>query len=602
MDCGSSMTFLRTLGRMMRPWPRPKQLLVVETDGFGFRAGLVRVKGGKTSFECVVDSEAADPLAGLSDIVARLQQVCRDLPKEAILLTPAVVPAVLQLPVAPTRPRPHAQMQEMIRWELEPFFIQRVGLWKLGIILVRRGHLSEDQMREIIQELERRKEEKHRALGSRASTLFGEVAVEWGYITPEQRDACLKIQEQFQVTDEEMVCGWSPQPLPPGETPKGPGERLGKEGGRYPWLVCGSSRAERSRWVALFQAQGFELKGIYPLVGCSAAVLNGSSAPSSALIEVRDGVMGCLRLSGERIQALQLYYAADRSFSEEAPLAWVGGEADTLYLSGQDHRIHPLSAALAALRQQETRFIPVEVEPSTLPDGMSAAALSGMLGAARHALRLPGGGRAVCVPARDPGPPLRHRVGIWWLSAGLLALVIVGTAEFSLAVRRQAARRHQAEALEALNALKEEASAIQERQEAIKRVQKSLEERRREWREMSQRRDYLESELPGRADRILSFLDRVAGALPKEMVLERVAEEQGAFLIRGWALSERATQRFAEQLAVAMIPLGLKTASLDVSTEKGRFGLAGHTVILRLVPTSPSAPSATESNRSEEKG
>ncbi|MCG3117788.1 MAG: hypothetical protein LLH30_19125 [Candidatus Manganitrophus sp. SA1] len=601
MDRGGPSTSLRTLGRMMRPWPRPKQLLVVETDGFGFRAGLVQAKGGKTSFECVVDSEAADPLAGLSDIVARLRQAGRELPKEAILLTPAVVPAVLQLPVAPTRPRPHAQMQEMIRWELEPFFIQRVGLWKLGIILVRRGYLSEDQMREIIQELERRKEEKHRSLGSQASTLFGEVAVEWGYITSEQRDACLKIQEQFQVTDEEMVCGWSPQPVP-GELPKGLDERSGKEGGRYPWLVCGTSRAERSRWVALFQAQGFELKGIYPLVGCSAAVLSGSSAPSSALIEVRDGVMGCLRLSGERVQALQLYYAADRSFSEEAPLAWVGGEADTLYLSGQDHRIHPLSAALAALRQQETRFIPVEVEPSTLPHGMSAAALSGMLGAARHALRLPGGGRAVCVPAHDPGPPLRQRVGIWWVSAGLLALVIIGIVELSLAVRRQAARRHQAEALGTLNALKREGSAIQERQEAIKKVQRSLEERKQEWEEIAQRRTYLESELPGRVDRILSFLDRVAVALPKEMVLERITEEQGSFLIRGWSLSERAIQRFAEQLAVAMTPLGLKAVSLDVSAERGRLGLAGHAVTLRLAPIPPPIPPSVESNRSEEKG
>jgi hypothetical protein len=573
--------------------------LVVETDGFGFRAGLVRATGRKSSFECVVDSEAADPLAGLADIVGRLRQIGRELPKEAILLTPAVVPAVLQLPVAPTRPRPHPQMQEMIRWELEPFFIQRVGLWKLGIILVRRGYLTEEQMREVIRELERRKEEKR--MGSRASTLFGEVAVEWGYITPEQRDACLKIQEQFQVTDEEIVCGWSPQPTT-GVPPKGMDERSGKEGEKYPWLVCGTSRAERSRWVALFQTHGFELRGIYPLVGCSAAVLNGSSAPSSALIEVRDGVMGCLRLSGERVQALQLYYAADRSFSEEAPLSWVGGEADTLYLSGQDHRIHPLSAALAALRQQETRFIPVEVEPSSLPPGMSAAALSGMLGAARHALRLPGGGRAVCVPAHDPGPPLRQRVGVWWFSAALLALAILGILESSLAIRRKTARRHHAEALETLNALKREGSAIQERQEEIKKAQKSLEERKREWEEIAQRRVYLASELPGRADRILSLLDRVAGALPKEMVLERVAEEQGAFLIRGWALSERAIQQFAERLAAAMIPLGLKTVSLDVTAEKSRLGLAGHAVTLRLAPIPPPAPAAAGSNRLEEKG
>lgn len=568
-------------------------------DGFGLRAALIRAEGRKVVFECVTGSQVSDPALALAEAKRRLMQSGREVPKDAILLTPTVIPAVLELPVAPNKPRPYAQMQEMIRWELEPFFVQRVGVWKLGDILVSRGYLTGDQLEQIKLDLERRKEEKHHHLaGMSTSTLFGEVAIGLGFITQEQRDECLAIQQQFHVSDDEMICGWSPQSPPS----KDSGRDAIKGEGKYPWLVCGMSRGERSRWISLFKRVGLELKGIYPLVGCSAAALNGNLTPSSAMIEIRAGIMGCMRLTGERVVSLQLYYTAGQPLSGQAPLTSVSSKTDTLYLSGEDRSIRSISEALSAVGQQETRSIPVEVEHSPLSSEISPAALSGMLGAARHRLGLFGGGRAVSVPVRDPGPPLRQRVTVWWVSAGIAFILIIGALDLSLSLRTSGIRTGHTEALHALSALEKEESAIKERTEAIKKLKEGLLAMQKEMDGMTRQREFLERELPNRPHRIISFLDLVADALPAEMVINRFAEREGGeILITGWAMSERTAQRFVERLAAATIPLGLKMVGLDVSAEKGRLGLSGHLVEIRFLPVQPSAPVEASVGREEKR-
>lgn len=553
----------------------------METDGFGFRAALLRLEGQKVRFGRVIEIDGADANAALTTLRGRLQAF-GPLPKEAILLTPAVIPAVLDLPIASARQRPYGQMQEMIRWEMEPFFVQRVGVWKLGLILARRGYLSETQMSEILQEMERRKGDRQRGWGERSSSiLFGEVAVEREFITPAQRDEALGIQQQLQTTDDEMVCGWSPQPSATGPAKGGAGKT-----GKSPWLVCGMSRSERTRWVELFRRHGFALQGIYPLIGCSAAAVNGAASSPAALVEVRAGAVGCVRFSENRVASLQLYYNIDRPLSEEVPAVWVGGEAAALFLPGEGHPIQSLPGGLLTLRSEGDRFIPVEVEPSALPGGMEAASLSGILGAARHAWGLSGASRAVCVPGYDPGPPLRRRPPVWWAATGLLILFVLGGLEFFLTVRLERTRSRFTEASQALKALRDESAAVRERREAVKKLQETVQERRRESEEIARRRAFLELQLPGRADRILSLFESVTAALPAEMVIERIAEEGEGIQIVGWALSERAIQRFARRLAAAIAPM--KIVGLDVSAEKGRRGLSGHRANLRLaLPDAP---------------
>jgi hypothetical protein len=581
-------------------WSRPKRLLAVEIDGFGLKAALMRTEGRKVVFECVTGSQVADPASALAEAKRKLMQSGREIPKNSILLTPTVIPAVLELPVAPNKPRPYAQMQEMIRWELEPFFVHRVGVWKLGDILVSRGYLTGDQLQQIKLDLERRKEDKHHHFaGISTSTLFGEVAIELGFITPDQRDECLAIQQQFHISDDEMICGWSSQSPP---SSKDSGKDAVKGEGKYPWLVCGMSRDERSRWIALFKRLGFDLQGIYPLVGCSAAALNGNLTPSSAMIEIRAGIMGCMRLTGERVVSLQLYYTAGQPLSEQAPLTGVSSKTDTLYLSGEDHSIRSISETLSAIGQQETRSIPVEVEHSPLSSEISPAALSGMLGAARHRLGLWGGARAVSIPIRDPGPPLRQRVTVWWISAGMAFILIIGAMEISLSLRMRSIRTGHTEALHALSALEKEESAIKERAEAVKKLKEGLLALRKEMDGVVRQRAFLEGELT-RPQRILSFLDLVADALPAEMVINRFAEREGGeILITGWAMSEKVAQRFVERLAAATLPLGLKMVGLDVSAEKGRLGLSGHSAEIRFFPVQPQALPAIGSDTKSEAG
>lgn len=73
------------------------------------------------------------------------------------------------------------------------------------------------------------------------------------------------------------------------------------------------------------------------------------------------------------------------------------------------------------------------------------------------------------------------------------------------------------------------------------------------------------------------------------MVIRRIeGKEDGEIFIIGWGISEKGIQRFAEQLAKGIWPLGFRMASLDAKMERGRYGLPGHAVEVRLVISQPS--------------
>lgn len=559
-------------------YARRRRLIGIESDGFGFRAALLETTRGRVRVERVATGEAVEPRVALPQILAALRESGGDFPREAILLTPTAIAAVLALPVTPARPRSYEHMQGMIRWELEPFFVRRVGVWRLGQILVRRGHLAERYVSEVLQEAEHRREDTRRAGRARSlPTLFGEVAVERGLVSAIQRDEALSIQQHLQVTDDELVCGWSPQ--------------ASSATAKHPWLVCGLGRAERGMWVELFAEQGLRLERIYPLVGCSAAALNGSVAAEAAVIEIRAGVMGCMRLDQGQVTSLDLFYTAGRGSSEPLSPALADQEGETLYLSGDDQRVQSLSEALAVLGRQTARLVPNELEAAALPPGVAPTALTGILGAARHAWRLAGGSRAVSVPARDPSPPLRQRVEVWWISMAIGALALIAAAEATQAWRVASTGARQATALNAVASLRGEQTGIEERQAKLAERQKAVDDLTRQLDEATGRKAFVETDVLGRAAQVLALLDALARALPRDMVLEQLAaDDRGDVRLEGWGVSEQVLRDFASQVAASIAPLHLRMVDLQASPQPGRRGVPGFRLKVRLTPISPSAP------------
>ena len=177
------------------PFPgRASSILVCETDGFHLHGAVIRRDGKQLKVEATARSEALEYREAVTEMLASLRsQGWRG--RHAILLTPAVYSTLLELPVSPKQKRPALQMQELIRWELEPLLVQHNMRWSTGQILLAMGYLDEAQVTEVLD----RQQGKHKSGGHGniyTYKRYGELAMEMGYVTQAQVDEGLAILSQ----------------------------------------------------------------------------------------------------------------------------------------------------------------------------------------------------------------------------------------------------------------------------------------------------------------------------------------------------------------------------------------------------------------------
>jgi hypothetical protein len=135
--------------RNILPFGKSSELLVCETDGFSLRAAVVKRNGIRVDVIHHVQSELSDMAEAIKDIVSQLESKGWK-GKETILLSPAVLSTLVELPVDPKKPRPLAQMQELVRWEVEPLLMQHTTQWTVGHLLVGQGYMSADQAQTVM--------------------------------------------------------------------------------------------------------------------------------------------------------------------------------------------------------------------------------------------------------------------------------------------------------------------------------------------------------------------------------------------------------------------------------------------------------------------
>jgi hypothetical protein len=104
------------------PFSAPSELLVFETDGFSLRAAVIKNAGKSPQVVFTANSSFADMAEAVKEIAEQLKQNGFKGGK-AILLSPAVLSTLVELPINPKKSRPIPQMQELIRWEVEPLLM-----------------------------------------------------------------------------------------------------------------------------------------------------------------------------------------------------------------------------------------------------------------------------------------------------------------------------------------------------------------------------------------------------------------------------------------------------------------------------------------------
>lgn len=543
------------------------RLLACETDGFMLRAAIVQARAKQPVIEAVAESRAVDFTAAVAEVVAQFREDAVDVPVSALLLTPSLITAMLELPVKADKPRPDGEMRELIRWEMEPLFAQQIALWSIGAILVGRGHLTEGRRDELIAQA--------RGTLNRGGSLFGELAIEQGFVTREQVEEALELQQHLQVMDQTLACGWAV----PGDT----GERAMQTG----WLACAVGEPLRQRWTEAFAQSGIHLDWLYPLVGPAIAALPGEEG-AQALLEMRQGMVACIRREGDAVTGLHLVQAGDDALSVgdclEACHDLLRGDIRTPWLHGEWTRYPVLVEQLIERLGRELKPVPLAHEVQ------AAWSTAGVAGAAAHALGLQPRAMAVRLRGRPPGPPLYQRPQAWVAAAVAAALLGTGALEWSFLARAQSLEAERATYQEKLAAIESVSLRIKDEKQEAATTEQTLKTLEEELETVRLRRRFLAEVLPRRVEFVQSFLADLAATVSPEIVLDEITEsETQAIQVRGWALSEKAAQQFARNLAAAMQPWSLTVEGLAVRSQPGRLGLTGYALSLQLAPVAKQA-------------
>ena len=110
------MSFLSNLSALIS-----RQLLVVEADETGISATVARARGQRVDTGPLVRIEShASGTSLLEQLVAEVRKVAGRCPRFVILLSSDVISAVVELPAGTQNDCSRRELEEMIRWELEP--------------------------------------------------------------------------------------------------------------------------------------------------------------------------------------------------------------------------------------------------------------------------------------------------------------------------------------------------------------------------------------------------------------------------------------------------------------------------------------------------
>lgn len=556
------------------------RLLLIEADAFGARAAIAERRKGAWQLGELAHSRAFTPAEALAELQSGLGG---RLPRQAVLVSAACLPALADLPVAPAKPRSPAQMLEMVRYELEPLVAQHNNLWTLGEVLDGMGALDAGHRRSVAVALENRR------LSERSQPYrFGEVAIAEGLASREQVDESLARQRWQQILDSEVACGWLGYAAAAG---------AGDDLPRWRAAVCAAPL--REQWRQALAATGVRLQGILPalLLAVHPAARALAARPRLA-VEIRPEQIACARYAGGRLTGIaceaRLERPVDAGWIAELLAEWLVEEADGVDLVVLSREVDGarLAAQLEPLTRCETRL---------LAEGADAAAVQGFRALLAERDRERSERALPVVPPRPAATPLwKTRQGRRGLAALALLLGLVaweGNARLELAgyerdtqVLRDKLKEQADDPGRALDA---EAHKLDQRigatQEELAKVLAEA--------------DRLDA-IARRGRTLPAMIRLIGGVIEPEVILDGL--EEGAtpdadigIRVQAWSISDAKAQRFAKAVQEAVRPLGLTVAQADLRAAAGRTGGSGYAISFWMIPLPPDAGLEESAPRAE---
>jgi hypothetical protein len=531
-----------------------QKILVAESDSFGLKALIIFPSGNQLVIEKSAYSNNPDPQSALGEVLAQLGCEGKDFPKEAILNCANVIPALLDLPVDDSSSLSSPKMLELVRWEMETLMSEQLSQWTIGWLLMGRGHLSEAQRDEILQEMTE-DAQVSASRGGRAPARFGEEAIKREYVTREQLEECLALQENLFLLDDAIDCSWYPKPTDSSKNTSQKGL----------WSCTAISSAHRREWVNAFDYHKIRLNWIYPIAGVSACSLSLDPKTQHAqiLCEIQSGYIACSRIENQQLTQFSHAKCCDHSVTVDEISALcqslLSTDISNIFYSGQHPRINELVAALSVSLNREmipvSELLETQCQIDTMISGSPAFNLmhwSSLIGASQHFFDLAATRCAVQLQGKAPPPPIykQPQIQLYGICALLLLAVAVTEAYFVFSTSSMETQIADNEVkisnIEFIN------ETTNSKSEEYKEVQLKYDKLEQQYNRLKERKYNIESVLIKRQQFAESLLPMIANNLPDKIILHKVTEETWYQLrIEGWSMTQSAIDDFNAQLSRA---------------------------------------------------
>lgn len=543
-----------------------KPLLLLAWDIGGLKAAIYTEGGGKG--QIVASAEALRPhfSEALGEVLAALAQQSALKPVRVVLATRYLLPGVVNLPVNPAKPRPLAQMRELVQSEIEPILAEFGSLWSLGALLEARQHLSASERENVT------REEALRRDGRRTPLRYGETALEMELIERPALDECLDLQERLQNLDSTVVSGW----------------RGRIEDNRSFWLACGVGRVNYREWQDALAERRLHLTACLPLSWLASEVEPETDArPDSTTISLelhQEEVVAIHRQNG-RVMAVRSEGRMERALHSD----WL--------------------ARLVADWSHEARAR-FELICLRRADEAEAAALCDDLGVCTgHSIQLRGveeswnrlwrrlASEATASASQLPRIVEREQRDALWkepdvrrLAALFAVIVVLGAVE---GVQQYRLFRIDKTAAEKKRLEKEKSSSTQSEAKfnaELTNLAKDLDATRKQLEPLLNDRERLKMIVDMR-QHLPNLLIMLSQAVANDAVLEslrnsKVGNNAASIQVVAWSPSYTGAQEFVSRVGELSREMGYGVAQTEIVQRKGRDNKAGHELSFWLIPES----------------
>ncbi|THF62686.1 hypothetical protein [Pseudothauera rhizosphaerae] len=543
------------------------RLLLIEADAFGVRAAVAE-RRREWRLGRQAHSRHYRPAEALAEITTELGP---HLPGNALLLTSAALALLADLPVDPARPRPPAQMREMVRYESEPLVSQHNNLWTMGEVLAALGLLDGARRREVAVALETRRMDD-----AGQSVRFGEMAGELGFVAPERIEDAILRQHWQLLPENELVHAWRAQPgtVPPGE-----------DWPRWRAAVC--AEVLRDTWYAALREQGLRLRGIVPSAGLAGHPPAGAAQAGVRLVvEIRPEQIVCTRHHGARTTGMTGEARMERPVAADwiAELLgpWLSEQPEALDLVVEDR---DTDAERLAAQLEGQCHCPVQV----LADGAAAAAeLRFRAVLAEQDLDRSERRLLVLPPRQASAPPWKTRGGRAALALGAVLLGIAlweGRAQYRI-------HTYERQAVQIRDGLRQRSENPEQAMDAeARRLEAQVAEVQTELSQVLSEAERLDT-IARRSQALPAIIRLLGRVIGPEVVLDGLEEgaspnQEIGIRVRAWSVSDALAQRFASNVQQSARGLGLSVAQVDLHAAVGRTGGNGYAISFWLIPLPP---------------